>query len=59
MISTWLNVVEILPEIFCDFVRSILNPFSAVEHFIYHVLGMVGPIDVKQKGNEWTGCYAD
>ena len=38
------------------FLRKILKPFSAVEHYIYHILGMVGPIDVKQKGNDSTGC---
>ena len=26
--------------------------FSPVEHSIGHILGMVGPIDVKQKRNE-------
>ena len=60
MLSTLLNFGEILPEFFLsDFLRKILNPFSAVEHYICHILGMVGPIDVKQKGNESTGCYAD
>ena len=33
--------------------------FSQVEHAICYILGLVGPIDVKQKGNELTGCYAD
>ena len=28
--------------------RKILNPFSPVEPSICHILGMVGPIDVKQ-----------
>ena len=60
MFSTWLNFGEILPELFFrDFLRTILNPFSAAEYYICHILGMVGPIDVKQKGNESTGCYAD
>ena len=61
MLSTWLNFGEILlkKNIFSDFSRKILNLFSAVEHYICHILGMVGPIDVKQKGNESTGCYAD
>ena len=61
MLSTWVNFGEILPE-FCFlaiFSGKISNPFSAVEHYICHILGMVGPIDVKQKGNESTGCYAD
>ena len=44
---------------FSKFLRKILNPFSPGEHSICHILGMVGPIDVKQKGNESTGCYAD
>ena len=60
MFSTWFNFGEILSEVFLAifFLRKILNPFSAVEHYICHILGMVGPIDVKQKGNEPTGCYA-
>ena len=33
--------------------------FSPIKHSICPILGMVGPIDVKQKGNELTGCYAD
>ena len=33
--------------------------FSPIEHSTCHILGMVGPIDVKQKGNESTGWYAD
>ena len=41
---------------FSDFFCKILKPVSAVEHYIYHILGMVGPIDVKQKGNDSTGC---
>ena len=44
---------------FSEFFCKILNWFSPVELSICHILGMVGPIDVKQKGNEWTGCYAD
>ena len=44
---------------FSDFLRKILNPFSAVEHYICHILRMVGPIDVKQKVNDSTRCYAD
>ena len=34
---------------FHAFLRQILNPFSPVEPSICHILGMVGPIDVKQK----------
>ena len=30
-----------------------------MEPSISHILGMDGPIDVKQKRNESTGCYAD
>ena len=41
------------------FFCKISNPFSPVEHSICHILGMVGPVHVKQKGNESTGCYAD
>ena len=61
MLSTWLDFGEILPEFFffSNFLRQISNPFSGVEHYICHILGMVGPIDVKQKVNESTGCYAD
>ena len=60
ILSIWYNFGEILAKkIFSDFFCKILNPFSPVEHSICHILGMVGPIDVKQKGNESTGCYAD
>ena len=45
--------------VFSNFLHKILNPFTPVEHSICHILGMVGPIDVKQKGNESAGCYAD
>ena len=59
MLSTWLNFSEILPRIFfSEFLRNILNPFSPVERYICHILAMVGPIDVKHRGNESTGCYA-
>ena len=33
--------------------------FSPIEYSICHILGMVDPIDVKQKWNESTRCYAD
>ena len=60
MLPTWLNFEEILPIFFfCEILRKILNPFSPIEPSICHILGMVGPIDVKQKGNDSTGCYAD
>ena len=59
MFSTWLNFGKIWPNFFSDFGRKILNPFSPVEHFICHIFGMVGPIDVKQKGNESTGYFPD
>ena len=28
-------------------------------NILFAILGMVGPIDVKQKGNESTRCYTD
>ena len=59
MLSTWLNFGEILPNFFSNFFRKILDPFSPVEPSIFHILGMVGPFDVKQKGNDSTACYAD
>ena len=34
-------------KFFSDFFNKIFNPFSPVEHSIFHILGMVGPIDVK------------
>ena len=34
---------------FLRFFRRILNLFSPVEHSICHILGMVGPIDVKKR----------
>ena len=40
------------------FFRKIPNPIYPVEHSICHILGMVGPIDAKQKGNESAGWYA-
>ena len=58
-LSTWLNLEE-----FCKknsnffFVRFQIR-FSPFEHSICHILGIVGPIDVKQKGNESTGCCID
>ena len=52
MLTTWLNF-------FSEFFRKILDPFSPVELSICLISGMVGPIDVKQKGNESTGCYTD
>ena len=61
MIAIWFNFGEILAKnvflaiVFC----KILNPFPPVVIYMCHILGMVGPIDVKQKGNESTGCYAD
>ena len=54
MLSTWLKF-GVIYLLFC----IILNPFSPVEHSISHILGMIGPIDVKQKGNESTRCYVD
>ena len=60
MLSTWFNFGEILPIFFfSEFLRKILNLFSPVELSICHILGMVGPVDVKQKGNETPRCYAD
>ena len=61
MYYTWLDFGEIMSKTFFlpIFLHKILNPFSPIEHSICHILGMVGPIDVKQKGNESTGCYAD
>ena len=59
MLSTKLNFGGILSEAFTDFFRKISNLFSPVEHSICHNLGLADPIDVKQKGNESTGCYAD
>ena len=59
MPSTLLNCGDILPEFFKPFLHTNLNLFSPVEHSICHILGTVGPIDVKQKGNESAGCYAD
>ena len=44
---------------FKEFLHKISIHFSSIEHYICHILGMVDPIDVKQKGNESTECYAD
>ena len=33
--------------------------FGEILSILFFILGMVGPIDVKLKGNESTGCYAD
>ena len=59
MFFTWLNFEEFCQELFSDFFRKISNPFSQIEHSICHMLGMVGPIDVKQKGNDSTESYVD
>ena len=61
MLSTWLNFGGILSETFfvANFSLKFQIRFSPVEHSICHILGMAAPIDVKQKGNESTGCYAD
>ena len=53
----WIKVTKLLKWV--DSLRKILNPFSAAKHYICHILRMIGPIDVKQKGDESTGCYAD
>ena len=53
MLSTWYNFEGILPKTFyLEILIKISNPFSPVEPSIWHILGMVGPIDVKPKGNE-------
>ena len=60
MFSTWLNFGGILSETFLpNFYLKFQIVFSPIEHSICHILGIVGPVDVKQKGNELTGCYAD
>ena len=61
MLSTWLNIGGILlKKVFlANFSGKFQVRFSQVEHSIYHILGMVGPVDVKQEGNESTGCYPD
>ena len=49
-LTTWFDFGEIMPRIFLAiFFRKIFNPFSPVQPSICHILGMVGPIDVKQK----------
>ena len=56
LIKLWrISAKSFFSECLCE----IFNPFSQVEHSICHILGIVGPIDVKQKGNESTRCYAD
>ena len=61
MFSVCLNCGGILSKTF--FINNIFCKFqirfSPIEHSICHILGKVGPIDVKQKGNESTGCYVD
>ena len=61
MLSTSLNFAVILSENFCsEFCPSKFQMrFSPIEHSICHILGMVGPVDVKQNGHKWTGCYTD
>ena len=58
LIQSLQNLVGISPLlcVFSYIFRKILNPFFPVEHSICHILGMVGPNDVKQKGIESTGC---
>ena len=54
MLSTWSNFWGILFKTFANnLFCKISNPFSPFEHSICHILGMVVPIDVKQKG-KWV-----
>ena len=57
MLSARLHCGWILSETFCFI--NFQNHLYPVKHSICHILGMVGPIDVKQKGNKSTGCCAD
>ena len=57
MLPTWFHFASF--PFFIEFLRKILNPFSPIEPSICHILGMVGPIDMKQKENDSTGCYTD
>ena len=59
MLSTWLNFGEILPQFFLAILSLDFKSLFLVEPSICHILRMVCPIDVKQKWNESTGCYAD
>ena len=53
MVSTWWTIGGILSKtIFDELFRKISNPLSTLEHSIRHILGMVGPVDMEQKGNE-------
>ena len=55
MLSTWLNFGGIMSE---TFFNKFQIHFSPVEHSVCHMLGNVGPFDVKLKGNE-SGCFTD
>ena len=61
MLPTWLNFGGILSKtlFLTIFYVKFQMPFSPIEHSICHILGVVGPIDVKQKGHESIGCFAD
>ena len=52
LIKFWRNSVKNV------FWRKFQMCFSPIEHSVSHISGMLGPVDMKQKGNESTGCYA-
>ena len=61
MVITWLDFGGILLETL--FLPNVLRKFQTcffkVKHFIGHISGMVGPIDVKQKGGASVGYWVN
>ena len=61
MIITWLHFGRIQFEtfFFANFLRKFRMCFFKVKHSIWHISGMVGPIDVKRKGGAWVGYWVN
>ena len=59
MVTTWLDFGEVLLETFilANFLLKIRMCFFKVKHYFGHISGMVGPIDVKQKGSASVGHW--
>ena len=61
MVITWFDFEEVLLETFIlanFFFFQFGMCFIKVKHYFGHISGMVGPIDVKQKGSASVGYWA-
>ena len=61
MVITWLEFGGILLKnvFFGKFLQKFRMCFFKVKHFIGHISGMVGPIDLKQKGGALIGYWVN